>query len=102
MEPPAPASAQPTMPTVLALVFYLLHYNVARACGADRRRLYSRKRVAAPCDAECAICLAPYQHGSYQAHMHCGHFFHCRCLTRWQLRSHTCPMCRAATPSPSP
>ncbi len=97
----SPVLARPTMPTVLALVFYVLHFNLhAAPCHAGRRRLFSRRRVtsARAGDDECSICLSAYEPGSYQAHMLCGHFFHCRCLTRWLQQSRTCPMCRSSAP----
>ena len=88
-----------TMPTLLALVFYMLHARLdARldARCAPRRPMFSRRRVCREVDDECAICYAAYELGSYQAHMRCGHVFHSRCLTKWLQRKQTCPVCRAA------
>ena len=84
-----------TMPTLLALVFYMLHSRTY-VRGETRRAMFTRRRVSRAVEDECAICYAAYELGSYQAHMRCGHFFHSRCLTKWLQRSHTCPVCRAA------
>ena len=91
--PPAPRA---TMPTLLALVFYMLHAHHDARC-VPRRPLFSKRRVCRVFDDdECAICFAAYELGSYQAHMRCGHCFHSRCLTKWLRRQPTCPVCRAA------
>ena len=104
MEVEAPHGAVPivadlvpraTMPTLLALVFYLIHSGRYVRC-VPRRPMFSKRRVCREFEDECAICYASYELGSYQAHMRCGHFFHSRCLTKWLQRKETCPVCRAA------
>ena len=41
-------------------------------------------------DTQCSIC---YEEGDYQ--LHCGHFFHSHCISKWKERSRSCPLCRA-------
>jgi hypothetical protein len=91
----SPAVPRATMPTLLALVFYMLHTHTY-VRGEPRRQLFSKRRVCRVFEDECAICYSAYELGSYQAHMRCGHFFHSRCLTKWLQRNQTCPVCRAA------
>ena len=106
---------QPFMapPSLIALIFYLINFNVrSHAPGPFRtpstRVMYVRKRVGAECDTsdECAICFGPYIVGTYRSHLPCGHMFHQKCMTRWLGVKQTCPLCRlklnessAASPS---
>lgn len=105
---------QPSMtpPSLIALLFYLITFNVRRHAPppfrAPTRLMYVRKRVGAECDAadECAICMGTYVAGTYRSHLPCGHAFHQKCMTRWLGVKQTCPLCRhklnetsAASPS---
>lgn len=45
-------------------------------------------------DAECCICLTPYEDGAELHSLPCNHHFHSACITKW-LRIHaTCPLCK--------
>jgi hypothetical protein len=44
-------------------------------------------------DAECAICLAPYEREQCLRVFGCQHHFHQECVDRWLAISATCPLC---------
>ena len=44
-------------------------------------------------DAECAICLGPYETNESLRVFSCKHHFHRECVDRWLSISATCPMC---------
>lgn len=44
-------------------------------------------------DAECAICLGPYETGEALRMFGCKHHFHRDCVDRWLGISATCPLC---------
>jgi hypothetical protein len=88
-------------PSLIALIFYLINFNVRNQTpgpfrGPSTRVLYVRKRVGAECDSsdECAICMGTYVTGTYRSHLPCGHMFHQKCMTRWLGVKLTCPLCR--------
>ncbi|XP_042474515.1 E3 ubiquitin protein ligase RIE1-like [Zingiber officinale] len=54
----------------------------------------SSERILLHEDAECCICLTPYEDGVELLTMPCNHHFHSSCITKW-LRIHaTCPLCK--------
>ncbi|XP_042469380.1 E3 ubiquitin protein ligase RIE1-like [Zingiber officinale] len=54
----------------------------------------SSERILLHEDAECCICLTPYEDGVELLAMPCNHHFHSSCITKW-LRIHaTCPLCK--------
>lgn len=42
---------------------------------------------------DCSICFNP-MNGRYVKKIFCGHTFHSTCLSKWEERKRTCPMCR--------
>jgi hypothetical protein len=51
---------------------------------------------------ECAICLKPMK-GRFIKKIFCGHTFHSKCLSLWEEKKKSCPMCRFDyTPPPDP
>jgi len=53
-----------------------------------------------PTDATCAVCQDRGEEGQWRK-LHCGHFFHNRCILQWfELGAH-CPVCRADIREPS-
>lgn len=46
--------------------------------------------------SECPICLDPIEVGSVAKRFRCNHAFHCACIERWLIHSHSavCPVCR--------
>jgi hypothetical protein len=42
----------------------------------------------------CSICLEAYKEGELLTALHCSHFFHIDCLSRWMQRATLCPLCR--------
>ncbi|CAL9178193.1 E3 ubiquitin-protein ligase At1g63170-like isoform X2 [Musa acuminata AAA Group] len=45
-------------------------------------------------DAECCICLSPYDDGVELRELPCGHHFHCSCIDKWLRINATCPLCK--------
>ncbi|URE06637.1 E3 ubiquitin-protein ligase [Musa troglodytarum] len=45
-------------------------------------------------DAECCICLSPYDDGVELRGLPCGHHFHCSCIDKWLRINATCPLCK--------
>ncbi|XAR63105.1 hypothetical protein NMG60_11022930 [Bertholletia excelsa] len=45
-------------------------------------------------DAECCICLCPYDDGTELRELPCGHHFHCSCIDKWLYINATCPLCK--------
>ncbi|KAK9285624.1 hypothetical protein L1049_024821 [Liquidambar formosana] len=45
---------------------------------------------------ECAICLEDFKDGEFCRILRCkcNNVFHQRCIDRWLLQMHTCPVCR--------
>jgi len=43
---------------------------------------------------KCGICLTQFKEGALASLLQCHHAFHERCLTKWLMRSRTCPLCR--------
>ncbi|XP_066389868.1 E3 ubiquitin-protein ligase At1g12760-like isoform X1 [Miscanthus floridulus] len=45
-------------------------------------------------DAECCICLCPYEDGVELRELPCNHHFHCSCIDKWLHINATCPLCK--------
>ncbi|KAM0843620.1 hypothetical protein ACQ4PT_057589 [Festuca glaucescens] len=45
-------------------------------------------------DAECCICLCPYEDGVELRELPCNHHFHCTCIEKWLHINATCPLCK--------
>ncbi|XP_074566328.1 E3 ubiquitin-protein ligase At4g11680-like [Curcuma longa] len=45
-------------------------------------------------DAECCICLSPYEDGVELRELPCNHHFHCGCIDKWLRINATCPLCK--------
>ncbi|KAG2633459.1 E3 ubiquitin-protein ligase At1g12760-like isoform X1 [Panicum virgatum] len=45
-------------------------------------------------DAECCICLCPYEDGAELRELPCNHHFHCSCIDKWLHIKATCPLCK--------
>jgi hypothetical protein len=45
-------------------------------------------------EGTCSICLEPHSLSTTQAILPCQHFFHMTCITKVQLTSSLCPLCR--------
>ncbi|CAJ1816161.1 unnamed protein product [Sphenostylis stenocarpa] len=52
------------------------------------------EHVVALEDAECCICLSPYDDGAELRELPCNHHFHCTCIDKWLLINATCPLCK--------
>ncbi|KAH8284244.1 hypothetical protein KR044_000786 [Drosophila immigrans] len=48
-------------------------------------------------DDLCTVCLENIKHAEYTdlIHLYCNHWFHKRCIYRWQEESKSCPNCRS-------
>jgi hypothetical protein len=45
-------------------------------------------------DAECCICLLPYDDGVELREIPCRHHFHSACIDKWLRINATCPLCK--------
>ncbi|XP_020250843.1 E3 ubiquitin protein ligase RIE1-like [Asparagus officinalis] len=45
-------------------------------------------------DAECCICLTPYEDGVELHSLPCSHHFHSACIVKWLRINATCPLCK--------
>ena len=45
-------------------------------------------------DAECCICLSPYEDGAELREIPCSHHFHSVCINKWLRINATCPLCK--------
>ncbi|XP_048428989.1 E3 ubiquitin protein ligase RIE1-like isoform X2 [Pyrus x bretschneideri] len=52
------------------------------------------ERVLLPEDAECCICLSPYEDGAELHTLPCNHHFHATCIVKWLKMNATCPLCK--------
>ncbi|GMH17248.1 hypothetical protein Nepgr_019089 [Nepenthes gracilis] len=52
------------------------------------------EHVLSPEDAECCICLSPYDEGTELRELPCRHHFHCACIEKWLYINATCPLCK--------
>ncbi|KAI3729274.1 hypothetical protein L6452_17927 [Arctium lappa] len=52
------------------------------------------ERVLLPEDADCCICLSPYEDGIELHSLPCNHHFHATCIVKWLKMNATCPLCK--------
>ncbi|KAJ4960972.1 hypothetical protein NE237_020882 [Protea cynaroides] len=52
------------------------------------------ERLVSPEDAECCICLIPYEDGVELHALPCNHHFHAPCIVKWLKINATCPLCK--------
>ncbi|KAL6577512.1 hypothetical protein OROMI_009840 [Orobanche minor] len=52
------------------------------------------ERALSPEDAECCICLCPYEDGTELHGLPCNHHFHSACIVKWLKMNATCPLCK--------
>lgn len=52
------------------------------------------ERILSPEDAECCICLCPYEDGTEVHVLPCSHHFHSTCIVKWLKMNATCPLCK--------
>ncbi|XP_022146453.1 E3 ubiquitin protein ligase RIE1 [Momordica charantia] len=57
-------------------------------------RYLTTERVLLHEDAECCICLSPYEDGAELHALPCNHHFHYVCITKWLKMNATCPLCK--------
>ncbi|KAL7000864.1 E3 ubiquitin protein ligase rie1, partial [Sarracenia purpurea var. burkii] len=54
----------------------------------------ANERILLPEDAECCICLTPYEDGAELQSLPCNHHFHSTCIVKWLKMNATCPLCK--------
>uniref|UniRef100_A0A5B7AVG3 RING-type E3 ubiquitin transferase n=1 Tax=Davidia involucrata TaxID=16924 RepID=A0A5B7AVG3_DAVIN len=54
----------------------------------------ANERILLPEDAECCICLSPYEDGVELHALPCNHHFHSTCIVKWLKMNATCPLCK--------
>ncbi|XP_057482412.1 LOW QUALITY PROTEIN: E3 ubiquitin protein ligase RIE1-like [Actinidia eriantha] len=54
----------------------------------------ANERILLPEDAECCICLSPYEDGAELHALPCNHHFHSLCIVKWLKMNATCPLCK--------
>nr|GMD26591.1 E3 ubiquitin protein ligase RIE1-like [Ipomoea batatas] len=54
----------------------------------------ANERVLLMEDAECCICLCPYEDGVELHALPCNHHFHTTCIVKWLKMNATCPLCK--------
>ncbi|XP_057759580.1 E3 ubiquitin protein ligase RIE1-like [Arachis stenosperma] len=54
----------------------------------------ANERTLLPEDAECCICLCPYEDGTELHALPCNHHFHSLCIVKWLKMNATCPLCK--------
>ncbi|CAK8570422.1 unnamed protein product [Lathyrus sativus] len=54
----------------------------------------ANERILLPEDAECCICLCPYEDGVELHTLPCNHHFHSSCIVKWLKMNATCPLCK--------
>ncbi|XP_024988411.1 E3 ubiquitin protein ligase RIE1-like [Cynara cardunculus var. scolymus] len=57
-------------------------------------RDFSVGRVLLAEDADCCICLSPYEDGVELLSLLCNHHFHATCIVKWLKMNATCPLCK--------
>lgn len=65
--------------------------NPNRASYAQLRKRATLTSAFEP--TECAICLKMIK-SRFAKRIPCGHLFHIKCLSEWEQRKMSCPMCR--------
>ncbi|OEL33099.1 E3 ubiquitin-protein ligase [Dichanthelium oligosanthes] len=64
--------------------------GVMTECGTNPRV----EHILSAEDAECCICLCPYEDGAELRELPCNHHFHCSCIDKWLHINATCPLCK--------
>ncbi|EPS70600.1 hypothetical protein M569_04161, partial [Genlisea aurea] len=54
----------------------------------------ANQRILLPEDAECCICLTPYDDGAELDALPCSHHYHSGCIEKWLRMNATCPLCK--------
>ncbi|OAY29303.1 E3 ubiquitin protein ligase RIE1 [Manihot esculenta] len=54
----------------------------------------ANERILLHEDAECCICLCPYDDGAELHTLPCNHHFHSTCIVKWLKMNATCPLCK--------
>lgn len=54
----------------------------------------ANERALSPEDAECCICISPYEDGAELHALPCNHHFHSTCIVKWLKMNATCPLCK--------
>ena len=83
----------------------MLRYRRAMAELDRRYPTVGAEELAALADRTCIICREEMTNAGKK--LHCGHYFHVKCLQSWMERQQVCPTCRgnilsAPSPVPSP
>ncbi|KAK0415757.1 hypothetical protein QR680_012102 [Steinernema hermaphroditum] len=90
------------------LVFYYVQrFRYAHAKDRMQRRLFNAAKKALAkiptrqlrqgdlqLDADCPVCIDPYNVGDVIRTLPCRHIFHKTCVDPWLLEHRTCPMCK--------
>ncbi|XP_011628339.1 E3 ubiquitin-protein ligase At4g11680 [Amborella trichopoda] len=65
--------------------------GIMTACGGEMPPI---ERALSAENAECCICLSPYEDGVDLRELPCSHHFHCACIDKWLHINATCPLCK--------
>jgi integrator complex subunit 11 len=87
---------------VLPKYRYVISSNEEKAAGGAGRMVpvetssgyLANERVLLPEDADCCICLSPYEDGTELHALPCNHHFHSLCIVKWLKMNATCPLCK--------
>ncbi|CAL9130448.1 unnamed protein product [Musa acuminata var. zebrina] len=53
-------------------------------------------------DAQCLVCMDPFEIGTVAKQMPCSHIYHKQCILRWLDLHNSCPVCRYELPTDDP
>ncbi len=67
--------------------------EVAPTADQIERGSQQRDASAVPADVTCAICMERGDNDIWRR-LHCSHYFHDTCISRWLRRNVACPVCR--------
>lgn len=71
--------------------------EISGRCGGIMTELGNdppKEHVVQPEDAECCICVSPYDDGAELRGLPCNHHFHLDCIEKWLQINATCPLCK--------
>uniref|UniRef100_A0A0N5A9D5 RING-type domain-containing protein n=1 Tax=Syphacia muris TaxID=451379 RepID=A0A0N5A9D5_9BILA len=90
------------------IIYYIQRFRYANAKDRLQRRLFNAAKRALSkiptrsvrvgdkeLDADCPVCIDPYQTGDIIRSLPCKHVFHKTCVDLWLLEHRTCPMCKS-------
>ncbi|VDD95293.1 unnamed protein product [Enterobius vermicularis] len=90
------------------IIYYVQRFRYANAKDRLQRRLFNAAKRALSkiptrsvrvgdkeLDADCPVCIDPYQTGDIIRSLPCKHVFHKTCVDLWLLEHRTCPMCKS-------